>query len=136
MSLTVSIKDISSKKVYVDEVQFQSSHLQTTTNLSQPEYERYEKEAKAKLFAQVGDNIEHLIRTGNVLIRSQFGYEGLEEKEGTWLEKNRRLGLENRQSTYGTALEEHHTNASRAESNRRREIDRLDKEGFNQDGSY
>lgn len=126
LSLKVSFKDIQTKKIYVDGVEFKSSFLQETTL---DKNGGYGKNVKKELFKEVGRNIEHLVRTGNVLIRSKFGYEDLKEKEKTWLEENRKASsFSNNIYQYGAIVKERSTNLT--EKDRLQEIKRRDKHGF------
>ena len=121
----ISIKDVKTTKAYINNVNIQVSHLQ---KIKDGEKMGNEDEVKRKLFGKIAKNIEHLIHTGNVLINSQFGYEGLEEREGTWLEKNKDLfGIKENTNLYGS-LNEDQTKIS--ESNRIEKINQLDQKGF------
>ena len=127
INLKASIKDVKTKKIYLDGVEFQASHLQ---KIDSYQIAPYNEDVKQKLFVKVAKNIEHLIRTGNVLINSKFGYEGLEEPQRTWLDKTTQsLGINKSLDTYGKPFEP--TQENNDETNRLKEIDRRDREGLN-----
>ncbi len=124
INVKVSIKDVITTRPYVSDVSIQASYLQ---KVEVDETIEDEHEIKKKLFKKVAKNIEHLIRTGNVLINSQFGYEGLEQK-GTWLDNNKKLlGIKENPTRYGSLYE---NQTESFESNRIQKVNQLDKKGF------
>ena len=128
ISVKATIMDVQTRQAYVEGAAFHTSCIQ---EVSSKEISGYNEEVKRDLFAKIGRNLDHLIRTGNVRIQSHFGYEGLEDERETWLDRNwNALRLPSPLPRYGIPDEEQGSlSNSEAESHRRLEIDRRDRYG-------
>ena len=123
MKLKVNLKDIKNKTVYVDGAKLELSSI---SELDRNFIEDSIKRAREALYEKVCENIDKLINDGYVVVKSQFGYEGLEKKDKPFFNKT----IEN---TYGNVNESRFEEEARQETNRQRKIDRLDREGISED---